>query len=126
MRGGGVVMNQAINDVSVQRGATMVRIIYVLYLTGVATCGITALVGLVMAYVYQDEAPDWLKSHYRLLTRTFWIGLLFMCVSVALMFVLVGFLLMLVSVLWWIIRCIKGMKYVDEQKPYPQPDGWMV
>jgi uncharacterized membrane protein len=118
-------MNQAMNETVVERDATMTRIIYVLYLIGVAT-GITAIVGVVMAYVYQDDAPDWQKSHYRFQIRTFWIGLLYMCISIALMMVLVGFLLMLLSVLWWIIRCVKGMKYVDEHKPYPDPDGWMV
>jgi len=118
-------MNQAMNEAVVERGVTMARIIYVLYLVGVAT-GITAIVGLVMAYVYQDDAPDWVKTHYRFQIRTFWIGLLYSCISIALMVLLVGFLLFLLVVLWWIVRCVKGMKYLDEHKPYPDPDGWMI
>lgn len=118
-------MNQVMNEAVVERGVTMARIIYVLYLIGVAT-GITAIVGLVMAYVYQDDAPEWVKTHYRFQIRTFWIGLLYSCISFALMILLVGFLLFLLVVLWWIIRCVKGMKYLDEQKPYPDPDGWMI
>jgi uncharacterized membrane protein len=118
-------MNQAMSEAIAERNITMARIIYVLYLIGVVT-GITAIVGVVMAYIHQDDAPDWLKTHYRFQIRTFWIGLLYTCVSIALMIVLVGVLLMLLTVLWWIIRCVKGMKYLDEHKPYPDPEGWMV
>ncbi|HEY6104626.1 MAG TPA: hypothetical protein VIV59_01495, partial [Anaeromyxobacteraceae bacterium] len=56
-------------------GENVAKVVYVLYLVSLVT-GVTALVGVVMAYVYQGDAPDWLKTHYRFQIRTFWLGLL--------------------------------------------------
>ncbi|NLG74719.1 MAG: hypothetical protein GX535_00625, partial [Xanthomonadaceae bacterium] len=66
------------NDAVTERAANtdMAKIIYVLYLVGLLTA-LTSLVGVVMAYIYRDEAPDWLKTHYTFQIRTFWLMLLY-------------------------------------------------
>ncbi|HEX2493666.1 MAG TPA: hypothetical protein VHK24_07810 [Steroidobacter sp.] len=99
------------------------RIIYVLYLLALIN-GITAVVGLVMAYVYRDQAPSWLKTHYELQIRTFWIALLYSIISGVLTLVLVGILLFLALAIWWIVRCVKGLKYLERRTPYPNYRGW--
>ncbi len=50
-------------------------IVYVLFLLGFLTAWITPIVGVVIAYMNRDTAPEWLKSHYTFQVRTFWIGL---------------------------------------------------
>ena len=70
------------------------KVIYILYLIGLVV-GLTAIVGLVMAYVYRGEGPDWVDAHYRFQIRTFWIGLLYIVVGTALSAVLVGYLILL-------------------------------
>jgi uncharacterized membrane protein len=121
----GGAMNQAIpeNVTARQGNPDTARIIYVLYLVGLVV-GVTAIVGLIMAYVYRDDAPDWLRTHYELQIRTFWMMLLYAVISGILCLILIGFLLLLVVAVWWIVRCVKGLKYLEQKAPYPNHLGW--
>jgi len=99
------------------------KIIYVLYLVGLAA-GITSVVGVVMAYVNREDGPDWLRTHYDLQIRTFWMMLLYVTLSGILCLLLIGFALLIVVAVWWIVRCVKGLKYVELKEPYPNHLGW--
>lgn len=102
----------------------LAKIVYILYLVGVVF-GITGLIGVVMAYIYKSDAPEWLYSHYRFQIRTFWIGLLYLVVGSILLVVLVGWLVYLFWVVWLIIRCVKGLQILDKKEPHPNPTAWM-
>ena len=66
-------------------------IISLLYLASFIT-GITAIVGVVLAFVWRDEPKaDWEISHYQYLINTFWIGLLGSIIGFLLTIVLIGF-----------------------------------
>lgn len=114
------------NEVSAQRVAStsVAKIIYVLYLLGLLA-GITVVVGVIMAYVYRDDAPDWLRTHYELQIRSFWIMLLYVAISGILCLLLIGFLLLLLVAVWWIVRCVKGLKYLDQGAAYPDHRSWL-
>ena len=56
-------------------GPTNVQIIYILYLVGFVI-GVTAIIGLVIAYINRGKAGGWIETHYTWLIRTFWIALL--------------------------------------------------
>lgn len=99
------------------------RIIYILYLVGLVV-GLTAIVGVIMAYINHDEAPDWLKTHYRFQIRTFWMSLLYGAISMALCAVLIGFLLFVVLAVWLIIRCVKGLKALEAKAPVENVARW--
>jgi len=113
------------NEVTAERTGNpdMAKIVYVLYLIGLVT-GITILVGVVMAYIYKDDSPEWLRTHYESQIRMFWIGILYSIIATLLIFVLVGFLLYLVIAVWWIVRCVKGLKYLDQRQTYPDYQSW--
>lgn len=115
------------NDVLAPRPVStgVAKIIYVLYLLGVVTFGSALVIGVVMAYVYKDDAPDWLRTHYELQIRTFWIGLLYCIIAGVLALLLIGFLLFLLIGLWVIIRSVKGLRYVDQNMAYPDPRTWL-
>jgi uncharacterized membrane protein len=116
----------AMNEAITERQAVdtnMAKVIYILYLIGLIA-GVTAIVGVVMAYVYKDNAPDWLRTHYELQIRTFWMALLYAVISGVLSLILIGFLLFLVLAIWWIVRCVKGLKYLDQRTAYPDHLGW--
>ena len=115
-------MNQAVTERPVS--TTIPTVIYVLYLLTLLT-GITALIGVVMAYINKDDAPEWLRTHYEMQIRTFWIGLLFSIVAGILCAILIGFVLFFVIAIWWIVRCVKGLKYLDQRAPYPDHRTWM-
>jgi len=99
------------------------NLIYILYLVG-CVAGITALVGVVMAYMAKDEAPDWLKSHYHNQINIFWKGLLYMVAGAVLSVILIGFLIWLAAFIWYIVRVVKGMQTLAKGEAYPDPSSW--
>ncbi len=115
-------MTEAVqSNASTERPA---KIIYILYLFGIIF-DITGIIGVIMAYINKSDAPEWLQSHYRFQIRTFWIGVLYMMIGVILTLALIGYLIILFWVIWLIVRCIKGMKTLDNKQAHPNPTGWM-
>jgi uncharacterized membrane protein len=100
------------------------KLIYILYLASLVV-GITAIVGVIVAYVNRGEAPAWLETHYRFQIRTFWIGLLYAVISFITAFILIGFLFALFSMVWWIVRCAKGLQRLGRGEPYDNPGSWL-
>jgi len=101
------------------------KIIYILYLVGIVM-PILTVIGLVMAYVNRESTDDWLESHFQFQIRTFWIGLMFSMISGLLTFIFIGYFFLLVTALWFIIRCVKGLKYLDQQQAHPNAVTWMI
>nr|VFK38996.1 MAG: Uncharacterized membrane protein [Candidatus Kentron sp. SD]VFK43837.1 MAG: Uncharacterized membrane protein [Candidatus Kentron sp. SD] len=102
----------------------MAKIVYILYPVGIFF-GFTGIIGVVMAYINRSDAPDWLKSHYQFQIRTFWIGVLYMLIAAMLASVVIGYLILLFWVVWLIIRCVKGIKSLDQKEAHPNPTGWL-
>ena len=100
------------------------KIIYILYLVSLVI-GVTAIVGLVMAYVNQGQGPAWVQTHYRFQIRTFWILLLFSAVALLLTFVFIGVVLWPLILIWLIVRCVKGLMAIEKQQPYAKPASWI-
>jgi uncharacterized membrane protein len=115
-------MNQVATDRPVN-GDTA-KLIYILYLVGFAA-GITLVIGVIIAYINKDDAPEWLRTHYRFQIRTFWIGMLYCVLGFVLMFVLIGFLVWLLAAIWLIVRVIKGFKHLERQEPMPNVETWL-
>lgn len=114
-------MNQSVTEGSAN--TTIVNVIYVLYLLALFN-GVTAVIGVIMAYVYKDDSPEWLRTHYELQIRTFWMGLLIGVIGAVLSLVFIGVAILLALAVWWIIRCVKGIRYVGERAPYPNHRAW--
>ena len=106
----------------------MPLIIYILYLSHfVPVIGwVASIVGLVLAYVERDTAPEWLRSHYTFQIRTFWIGLLYFVVACVLVVVLIGIPLLVAVWVWFIVRCALGLSRLLRNEPYPTPLSWTL
>ncbi|WP_020410580.1 DUF4870 family protein [Hahella ganghwensis] len=104
--------------------ASNAKIIYILYLVSIIF-GLTSIVGLIMAYIYKSDAPEWVQTHYRFQIRTFWIGLLYGFIGVVLSFFVIGYLVLLFVLIWLIVRCVKGLKALDQKQPVADPASWM-
>ncbi len=104
---------------------TMAMVVYGLLLAGMVS-GFTPVIGVVIAYVYQGKGPDWLDAHYRYQIRTFWIGLLYGLIATVLTLVVIGVPLLIALAVWMIIRCVKGFKGLQEQRPPSNPTTWLV
>ena len=101
---------------TVRTGGKTATIIYVLYLAGLVI-GITPLIGLVMAYVYRDDAPYWLRTHYHFQIRTFWIGLLYLFVGGVMVSIFIGWLILVFWLIWYVVRCVRGLKLASDGTP---------
>jgi len=100
------------------------KIIYILYLVGLVV-GITPIVGVIMAYVNRSEAPFWVQTHYQVQIRTFWIGLLYGLIAAVTSIIFIGFIVALFTLVWWIVRCAKGLSSAGNGMPYPNPTSWL-
>ncbi len=101
-------------------------IVSLLYLSSFIL-GITAIVGVVLAYVWRNEGrEEWEYSHYDYLIRTFWIGLIGGIVSVLLMIVLIGFLLLPAICVLVVVRCVLSLLRAQKKEPMPNPDTWLA
>lgn len=113
----------AVESSSTTKGSA--KIVYILYMVGIMF-GITGVVGVIMAYINKDDAPDWLKTHYQFQIRTFWIGALFMFIGAILSVVVIGWFVLLFWVVWLIVRSVKGIKALDSEKAIENPTRWFL
>nr|WP_300314725.1 DUF4870 domain-containing protein [Halomonas sp.] len=104
---------------------TIALISYALLLANLFT-GFTALISVVVAYIYRGKGPSWLDDHYRYQIRTFWIGLLYLCVASLLILIVVGVPLMLALAVWLIVRCVKGFKALQERRSPDNLESWLI
>ncbi len=102
----------------------LVNIIYILYLASLIF-GVTAVIGVIMAYVNYRDAPRWLWTHYDFQICTFWIGLLYLMIVSLLTLIYIGWLLVLLWYVWVIVRCARGMKQLARGAAYPNPTSWL-
>jgi len=100
-------------------------IVYILYFAAYFT-GITSLIGVIIAHVQIDTADELLRTHYRCQIRTFWIGLLYLVVGTILTVVIVGILVLLWWFIWSLVRSVKGVLALNENRPIANPGSWML
>lgn len=101
-------------------------IISLLYLSSFIL-GVTALVGVVLAFVWKDQPKAaWEASHYQYLINTFWIGLIGSVVGFVLLIVLVGFVVLLAVAALVVVRSVLSLINAQKQQPMPNPGTWLA
>ncbi len=101
----------------------LVLAVYILYLVGFLT-GITALVGVVVAYLQRDKTDQVSQSHFQFQIRTFWIGLLYFVVGGLTIHFGIGVIILLWWIIWTVIRCVKGLLALNMGEPIRYPKSW--
>lgn len=99
-------------------------IVYILYLIGFLT-GVSAVVGLIVAWMQIERADPVSRTHFRFQIRTFWIGLLFIAAGVVTLQIAVGALILVWWVVWTAIRCVKGLLLLNAGEPIAVPESWL-
>ncbi len=98
------------------------------------------LIGLVLAYANRDTPSALLRSHYVFQIRSFWmffgwavIGLAMIGVGIPLSILLVGIPAVVLGAgilfslsLFFALRCLVGLIYLAQGKPYPRPQTWLI
>lgn len=104
---------------------TIVSLLYLLS----AVVGITILVGIILAYIWEGEPNEaWEESHWRWLIRTFWIGLLYGVIAGALTigtFGLGGFVFIPLVVVWFAVRAIRSLLAAQKRAPMENVETWL-
>ena len=120
---------------------TLPIVVYALLLGGFLTGGLSALVGLVAAYVLKGDAGPRAASHYVFEINTFWLAtlayvvvgvlsimglpLLFLHGAGIVFFVLAGLLGVAASI-WFAARCVIGLVRAAQGEAYPDPRTWLA
>lgn len=105
-------------------GPANVRLIYFLYLFA-PILGLTPLIAIVFAYLNRGKSEAWIETHYIWAIRTFWVGFFGTILSIMLMYVIVGFLTMLILTILIIARCITGLEALGRKAPIRDPRAWV-
>ena len=99
-----------------------------LYLASLLT-GITGIIGVVLAYVWQAEShPAWMDSHYRFHIRTFWMGFALGVLGAVVSVLTLGLAYLLVLPLWvvWFgVRTVRAMLAAQRQAPVENVETWL-
>lgn len=103
---------------------TVPLIIYVLYLINLLV-PFTGVIGLILAYIYRGEGDD-IETHYQYQIRTFWIGLLYGFIAFILTTIVIGWFLFILLILWLVIRCVKGLRFLSKKQAVPSPKTWLI
>ena len=111
------------SDTVEEKSTNAAMLVYVMLLAATLLL-VTSLIGVIVAYVYRDDAPAWLQSHYQHQIRTFWITFLFFFIALMTLVVYIGKLIFIILLIWYLVRMIKGIKYLSRRQPYPTPTSW--
>ena len=91
---------------------------------GAFLIGWPSVIAVVLSYIKRGQARStWLESHFRWLLRTFWFGLLWAVVCVALVIGTFGIALLVVWIplgiltVWFIYRVARGWSALSSNRP---------
>jgi uncharacterized membrane protein len=112
------------------------NLVYILYLVGIVV-GIAILVGVIMAYISKGKGDAILDSHYNNQINIFWKAILYPVIGIVLMntlnlligigigIVLLGVFILPATLIWYIVRCVKGMQALSAGQPIENPGRWL-
>ena len=106
---------------SVSKPANLRTVVIVCYALFLFAClnGMTALVGVIIAYVKKPDAAGtrWV-SHFENLIIVFWATLLVGIIGWLTLPMLIGFLILPILVVWYLWRLIRGLLRASDDRPY--------
>lgn len=114
-----IIPEQEVEDLATTRAA---YIIYILYM--IICIPALPVLGIIFAYIFENDAKSILKSHYIYLIRSFWMGLLYFSISGLSILLMIGIVLLPLCIIWWLIRIVKGLKSLMRNEPIANPKTW--
>jgi uncharacterized membrane protein len=107
-------------------GRENVMLIYILYLVGLVPAfgGVPLIVGFIMALLNRANGGEVWASHYEYQFRTAAIGLLFVIVSAILVVVIIGFVGLVLTAIWWLVRSVKGLQAASRTEAIVDPKSY--
>ncbi|MCU7844938.1 MAG: hypothetical protein KZQ93_13995 [Candidatus Thiodiazotropha sp. (ex Monitilora ramsayi)] len=98
---------------------TLTAVVYALQAASIFV-GITFLIAIIVNYVKRSDVEGtYLASHFTWQIRTFWYGLLWGIAGFVLVFIVVGYFILLANTVWIIYRIGKGwLRLSDDKSAY--------
>ncbi len=91
---------------------------------GAFLTGWPSIIAVILNYVKRSEVRGtWLESHFRWQIRTFWFGLLWICLCIAFIVmtlglgILIAWIPMVIVGLWFVYRVARGWLALNGQRP---------
>ena len=101
---------------NIKKLADLTKIVYILQALSFLF-GITMLAAVVINYVKRDEVRGtYLESHFNWQIKTFWIMLIGGIIGFVTTIILIGFIILFVLCIWFIIRIVKGWLTLNDGK----------
>ncbi len=99
--------------------------IYILQALGFVTGGLTSIIGVIINYIKDEDVHgSMLESHFRWQKATFWYGLLWAVLCVLTTWILIGYFVWPIVIIWLIYRIARGWIYlVDGKEMYRETTG---
>lgn len=105
---------------------TWALIVWGLYVASLVTGGLTAIIGVIIAYVKRSELTGTpFESHMTYAIRTFWISLIGYLIGSVLLIVGIGVLILIAVFIWQIYRTVRGVIRALDSQPIDNPEGWL-
>jgi uncharacterized membrane protein len=84
-----------------------------------AIAGLTSIVGLIVNYLRRSEDLEPLESHHRWMIRTFWWAILWIVIGYVTTFILIGWVILVLTWLWYVYRHVRGLIAFVNGEPMP-------
>lgn len=102
------------------------NLVYFLYIVAPVFFQTLAVIGVVMAHLGTGKGDALVENHYRNQINIFWKMLLYCIVAGLLTFILVGILIFIAALVWYIVRIVKGMQALSAGELVENPDSWLL
>ena len=112
------------NKAMLESGDKNLRLISLVYLGSIIISPLV-FVGVIMAYMFRKDAPEWAQDNYVYAIRTFWITLLFFILGIVLLIFVIGFLVLILAWVMFVVRSIKLYQYSGKVQTIEKPKSWL-
>ncbi|WP_089725131.1 DUF4870 family protein [Candidatus Thiosymbion oneisti] len=107
------------DDEKTKSAKTITTVVYALQAASFLL-GITFIVAVIINYIKKGDVQEtWLDSHFRWQIRTFWFSLLWLILGLVTYFIGVGYVILIVNMIWIIYRIVRGwLRLLDGKEMY--------
>jgi len=101
-----------------------VRLLYWGLLVGLVLPGLS-LIAAGLAWLSRNRGEEAVRSHYTNQVSLFWKSLIYIAVGLLLTYFLIGVLVLIASLVWYMLRIGRGLRALGQGAPAQNPDGWL-
>ena len=110
---------------SLQKGTPgYARLVYAGLLLGLVLPGLN-FVAAVFAWRGRGQGDAVMEAHTHNQISIFWKSVVYVLVGLVLTYYLFGVLLIMATIIWYLLRIVKGVKALAANQPPANPDSWL-